>query len=140
MVGEPPLDYVSLERPRAYALRPHFDKLTAVAILMGSPYEEPLSGHLAFDLRLPRGDVLRQGNIPFTVTGAAGTWVELPFEPLERSSAHTLVLTLRLAGPMPLAVGLFETHHPRSWRERAELRFGWEGVREYAHAKLEYAP
>ena len=71
--------------------------------------------------------------------GAAGTWIELPFEPLAHSAGQALVLTLRLAGPTPLAVGIFETHHPRSWRERAQLRFGWGGVRQYTYAQLQYA-
>ncbi len=139
MVGDPPLDYVSLERTRAYALCPQLDGLTAVAVLMGSPLEAPLAGHLAFQLGLAGGHLLRQGEVAFTVIGAAGTWVELPFEPLEHSAAQALVLTLRIVRPTPLAVGIFETHHPRSWRERAKLRFGWEGVREYTYAKLQYA-
>ncbi len=106
---------------------------------MGSPLEAPLAGHLAFTLGLPGAHPLRQGEVPFTVIGAAGTWIELPFEPLAHSAGQALVLTLRLAGPTPLAVGIFETHHPRSWRERAQLRFGWEGVRQYTYAKLQYA-
>ena len=126
LVGEPPLDYVSLSG-RAYALRPQHDGLTAVAVLMGSPLEAPLAGHLAFELGLAGGHLLRQGDVAFTVIGAAGTWIELPFEPLEQSAAQALVLTLRIVRPTPLAVGIFETHHPRSWRERAKLRFGWEG-------------
>ena len=139
-VGEPPLDYVALGRARAYALRPHFGRLNEVAVLMGSPLEAPVAGHLVFEVCLADGQVLRRGEVAFTVTGAAGTWVELPFEPLEHSAGLALVLTLRIAGPTPPAVGIFETHHPRSWRERARLRFGWEGVRPYTYAKVEYAP
>jgi len=73
------------------------------------------------------------------VRGAAGAWVELAFAPLEHSAGQALVLTLRLGVPAPPAVGIFETHHERSLRERTELRFGWEGVRGFTYAKLMYA-
>ena len=138
MVGDPPLDYISLRRARAYALRPHFDGLTGVAVLMGSPIETPMAGCLAFELSRTGGQVLRRGEVEFTVRGASGAWVELAFDPLAHSAGQALALTLRLKRAAASEVGVFEAHHERSLRERVELRCGWERVRPFTYAKLLY--
>jgi glycosyltransferase involved in cell wall biosynthesis len=139
IVGTPPLDYVSLERTRSWALPPRFDKLAAVQVLMGSPLETPVAGRLRFELRLPDGRILRCGETDCTVRGAAGHWVELPFAPLEHSAGRPLVLRLGVVEGSAVNIGVFETHHHRSVKERAELRFGRNGVRAFTYAKLIYA-
>lgn len=140
MVGTPPLDYVSLQHTRAYALLPRFDKLMGVEVLMGSPLEAAVVGRLVFELALPDGRVLRRGGAAFTVRGAGGRWIELACAALAHSAGRPLVLTLGLAESPTADIGIFETHHKRSLKERAELRFGLDGVRAFAYAKLVYAP
>jgi len=138
-VGTPPLDYVSLERTRAYALTARFDKLSKVQVLMGSPLEMTVTGRLRFEVCLPDGRVLRRGGTACTVRGAAGRWVDLPFDPIEHSADQPLVLRLAVAEGSAVHLGVFETHHHRSVKERAELRFGLDGVRTFTYAKLVYA-
>ncbi|HVQ74698.1 MAG TPA: glycosyltransferase [Candidatus Binatia bacterium] len=140
VVGSPPLDYVSLVRPRAYRLVPRLDALGGVAVLMGSPIEAPVEAHLVFELVLPSGRVVRRGEVELAVRGAAGRWVELAFDPIEHSAGQLFVLRLRLDGAPGPDVGLFETHHERSLGERAALRWGLEGVRTFTHARLLYRP
>ncbi len=139
VVGAPPLDYVSLARAQAYGLAARFDRLSVIEVLLGSPLEAPVHGRLAFEIASRSGPVLRRGQSPFTVTGAAGRWLRLDFDPIEHSAGQPLVLRLRLEGSPAADVGIFETHHARSLRERAELRFGLGGTRSFAYAKLVYA-
>jgi hypothetical protein len=138
-VGTPPLDYVSLERARVYSLTPTFDRLSGIRLLMGGPLETPVAGRLVFELRPLGGRILRRDEVEVTVRGAAGHWVELRFSSLEHSAGRALTLTLRLATSPTADIGVFETHHARSLRERVELRLGLGGARSFAYAKLVYA-
>jgi glycosyltransferase involved in cell wall biosynthesis len=138
-VGAPPLDCVSLRQGRTYALCPQFDRLTAIGLLLRGARETPATARLSFELRVRDGHPLRQGEVALALAGSGERWVDLSFSPVEHSAHQCLVLVLPLRDARPGSVGVFETRHRRSLKERAGFGFGRGSVRRFTYARLVYA-